>query len=148
MRSLGRTKAALATDLRGGNLLTFRIQSDEGHVAPNVLVPQLATVGNGVAGFRATLAVLVVAVIVPGDLHHNGVLPSPRDSAGLGEREREEEGLEVTLGGKTPLATQEGRRPAGLLYRLHARVFGSQNTKAMWFHLRNAPLCFRGRVCL
>lgn len=55
---------------------TFGVEGDEGDVVADALAAHLAAVGHRVAGLGAALAVLVVAVVVPGHLHHDGVLPA------------------------------------------------------------------------
>lgn len=58
---------------------TFWVQGDEGDVVSDVLTPWLSTGGNGVAGLRPALPVLVVAVFLSRHLHHDRVLPTPRN---------------------------------------------------------------------
>lgn len=60
---------------------TFWVQGDEGDVVPDVLTSWLSTGGNGVTGLGPALPVLIVAVFLPGYLHHNGVLPTPGNRA-------------------------------------------------------------------
>lgn len=65
---------------------TFGVEGDEGDVVADALAAHLAAVGHGVAGLGAALAVLVVAVVVAGHLHHDGVLPAPGHRAAGKER--------------------------------------------------------------
>lgn len=76
---------------------TFGVEGDEGDVVADALAAHLAAVGHGVAGLGAALAVLVVAVVVAGHLHHDGVLPAPghraagKEWAHLGETTPQQE---------------------------------------------------------
>lgn len=65
---------------------TFWVQGDEGDVVSDVLTPWLSTGGNGVAGLRPALPVLVVAVFLSRHLHHDRVLPTPRNRTEQGNK--------------------------------------------------------------
>lgn len=66
---------------------TFRVQGNKGNIVPNTLASYLATVGNWITGLRAALPIFIVAVIVPWDLHHDGVLSTSGNST---EKKNEE----------------------------------------------------------
>lgn len=68
---------------------TFRVEGDERDVVADALAAGLSAAGDGVAGLGAALPVLVVAVLLPRHLHHDGVLPPPGDRA---EQETERPG--------------------------------------------------------
>lgn len=65
---------------------TFWVQGDEGDVVSDVLTPWLSTGGNRVAGLRPALPILVVAVFLSRHLHHDGVLPTPRNRTERGNK--------------------------------------------------------------